>query len=46
MVSYTFDQTFSVKNCGADYWGGGCFTEALASTGNTVPSGNESSGLI
>ena len=46
LTSYTFDQQFSVQSCGTGYWGGGCFNQALGSTGNTVLSGGESSGSI
>ena len=46
LMSYTFDQQFGVQSCGTGYWGGGCFNQALGSTGNTVLSGGESSGSI
>jgi hypothetical protein len=45
-VDYTFDKLFTVETWGDGYWGGGCFVQALGSSGNTTLSGDESSGSI
>ena len=46
-TAYTFSDTFTVLSCGpGTAYGGGCFNQALGSTGNSVLSANEGDGTI